>query len=197
MDPKTNLLLGVTGSIATRKFEMVCDELDIGGPIDPTAFRFHTDLPVNSSSQPDWLLPLGTPAPPFTGTTMTGEHFDLKASLKGAKVLLIDFWGIGCAPCKAELPGFEDWLRRYGSKGLKVVTVALASDREILAKYAREAHMTLPVVLSLSCKPDVIFDYKATTEPTTYLINSKGIIVGRYVNSDLGQIEKDLRAQGL
>ena len=74
--------------------------------------------------------------------------------------------------------------------------MALGSDKETLSEYVRNAHVELPVVPSVSCKPDVAYAYKAVVEPTTYLINSKGAIVGRYMSADLERIENDLERIG-
>ncbi len=42
--------------------------------------------------------------------------------LKGTPVL-IHFWAISCGICKESLPEISGWLDKYGSKGLKIVSV--------------------------------------------------------------------------
>ncbi len=42
--------------------------------------------------------------------------------LKGTPVL-IHFWAISCGICKDSLPEISSWLDKYGSKGLKIVSV--------------------------------------------------------------------------
>ncbi|HIA50946.1 MAG TPA: redoxin domain-containing protein [Candidatus Melainabacteria bacterium] len=42
--------------------------------------------------------------------------------LKGVPVL-IHFWAISCGICKESLPEISGWLDKYGSKGLKIVSV--------------------------------------------------------------------------
>jgi thiol-disulfide isomerase/thioredoxin len=143
------------------------------------------------------LLRPGSSAPLFKGTTLDGKPFDLAACLKRTKALILDFWQTGCGPCREELPGLEDLQKRYASQGLKVVTVNTGNTDEVVADFARKTHLGLPIVVGISCKPDVVFGYKASTVPTTYLIDSKGIIVGHPVkDSDLVQLEKDLGSLG-
>src|SRR5262245_30857907 len=66
----------------------------------------------------------GTMAPTFSLTSLEGEKFDLSA-LRG-KVVVLDFWFIGCAPCVAEFGKLNDLVDKFKDKG--VVFIALAMD---------------------------------------------------------------------
>ncbi|MGE5194628.1 MAG: TlpA family protein disulfide reductase [Deltaproteobacteria bacterium] len=75
-------------------------------------------------------------------------HFDLediagnklsKADLKG-KVLIVDFWGTWCPPCRLEIPHFVALDREYRGQGLQIVGLnsEREDDAEASAKLVRE-----------------------------------------------------------
>ncbi len=60
------------------------------------------------------------------------------------KVLLVDYWATWCAPCKVEMPGYQDLQNRYGDR-LAVIGIAFDSDAATVADFAKElgVHYTL------------------------------------------------------
>ncbi len=52
---------------------------------------------------------------------------DAVSGLRG-KVVLVDFWGIDCGPCKKAFPHVLEMQRKYGADGLTVVSVAIKLD---------------------------------------------------------------------
>ncbi|WP_459554737.1 TlpA family protein disulfide reductase [Lacunimicrobium album] len=76
----------------------------------------------------------------LTGTTMDGEHFDIK-QLHG-KVVLVDFWDMYCKPCRAEFPRVKKLYEQYKPDGFEVVGVNLDTEVETLKKVL--AHEDLP-----------------------------------------------------
>lgn len=63
-------------------------------------------------------------APSFSVTALDGETYDSE-SLKG-KVIVLNFWFIGCAPCRIEIPGLNEMIKEYAEK--EVVFIAFALD---------------------------------------------------------------------
>ncbi|MEO6910107.1 MAG: redoxin domain-containing protein, partial [Edaphobacter sp.] len=59
----------------------------------------------------------GKAAPGFTLTSLDGKRVSL-ADYKGRPVLL-NFWATWCAPCKLEMPWFEDLRKQYGAQGFE------------------------------------------------------------------------------
>ena len=64
----------------------------------------------------------GKLAPPFTLTTLEGKKVSL-ADYKGRPVL-INFWATWCAPCKLEMPWFEEFRAKYQGQGFEVLGIA-------------------------------------------------------------------------
>jgi thiol-disulfide isomerase/thioredoxin len=59
---------------------------------------------------------IGPRLPDFSVMDFQG-HKLTAAGLRG-KVVLIDFWGTWCAPCKTEMPGYQALMDRYGAAGI-------------------------------------------------------------------------------
>ncbi len=71
------------------------------------------------------------------------------AQLKG-KVVLIQFWTLGCINCKRTLPYIVQWHQKYEAKGLKVIgihTPEFAFERDLnnIQKALKEHQITYPV----------------------------------------------------
>jgi thiol-disulfide isomerase/thioredoxin len=54
---------------------------------------------------------------------------DAVRNLRG-KVVLVDFWGIDCGPCKKAFPHVLEMQRKYGADGLAVVSVAIRLNED-------------------------------------------------------------------
>lgn len=69
-----------------------------------------------------------------------------KEALKG-KVVVIEEWGVNCAPCIASLPDMAKMAKRYEKKGLVVVGMERQdSSKEDILKVLKEAKVKYPVM---------------------------------------------------
>ncbi len=75
-------------------------------------------VPPSGSASP---IPLGTPAPDATVTTLDGKSVRL-SSLRGHPVM-IDFWATWCGPCREGLPETAKLTIQGSKAGLKVLAV--------------------------------------------------------------------------
>jgi len=55
------------------------------------------------------------------GTTLSGQDLDTGSWL--GDVVLVDFWGMWCVPCREAMPHLKSLLDKFGSRGLRVVGV--------------------------------------------------------------------------
>ena len=65
----------------------------------------------NDPQRPEYAIK----APDFTLMTVDGEKFRLK-DMRG-KVLLLNFWGTWCGPCRREIPDFVKLQSKYKKNG--------------------------------------------------------------------------------
>jgi len=65
---------------------------------------------------------VGKTAPDFTASTTDGGEVTL--SDHRGSVVLLDFWGAWCSPCKRSMPHLDELARTYGQDGLVVIIVS-------------------------------------------------------------------------
>jgi RNA polymerase sigma factor (sigma-70 family) len=64
----------------------------------------------------------GMPAPPTAGKDLDGKPMAL-TDFKG-QIVVLDFWGSWCTPCRAALPALKDLAVKYADRGVIVLGVA-------------------------------------------------------------------------
>lgn len=113
--------------------------------------------------------------PDFTAVKIGGGEFKL-SSLQG-KVILLNFWAVGCDFCKMQIPIFVELYKEYNKEGLEIV--GISSDWKIFAKnYAKSMHMDYILV---SANREIANKYsKVYGIPTTFVIDRQGNIVEEY-----------------
>ena len=134
--------------------------------------------------------PLPDRMPRFEAKDLSGRKFSSEA-LRG-KVALIDFWATWCAPCRKEMPGFEELQKKYRDQGLVVVGIALDSDPAEVAKFARELGVTYTLLLSNSEVEKGWGPIQGV--PTTYLVDRNGSVRKKLIGFEYKEeFEKALR----
>jgi peroxiredoxin len=130
-------------------------------------------------------LAIGAKAPDFELKTLAGETVKL-SNLKGKKVML-NFWATWCPPCKEEMPAMEKLSKQAGKD---VVILAVNIDPQLdVQGFINENKITFPIPLDKADK--VNETYQVLSIPTTYFIDSKGIIQNKYTGSMTFDVMKD------
>lgn len=112
----------------------------------------------------------------FSAPKLSGGEIKL-SSLVGRHVLLLQFWGIRCAPCLAEFEFLSSLQKRYGDQGLQVIginTDRLDADRLAEAMAARQINPSYPIVLDSDFS--VSKRYTSWLIPVSVLISRQGIV---------------------
>ena len=112
--------------------------------------------------------PEKTPAPSFRVTSLAGEELESK-SLRG-KVVVLNFWFIGCAPCRAEIPSLNTLVDGFDQD--EVEFIAFARDGEApLRSFLEELPFKYKIIPAAM---DVIRRFNVSTYPTHIVIDQKG-----------------------
>lgn len=121
----------------------------------------------------------GESAPDFTLTTLSGEQLSL-SDLRGKKVIL-NFWATWCGPCRAEMPDMQKFYESHQDEVeiLAVNVTESEASAENVDLFVEDYGLTFPILLDE--KSQVVTTYQALTIPTSYLIDSNGVIQNRMI----------------
>ncbi len=129
--------------------------------------------------------PTGTTAKNFTRKNQYGKQINLN-DYKG-KVVILDFWGTWCIPCRQTHPHLKDLYKRYKAKGLEIVAVADEKNKDlekartgwIAAIEKDDAHWVHVLNKEGVDEQDIVKDYEITSFPTKLLLDKNGKILMR------------------
>ena len=119
----------------------------------------------------------------FTLKDMNGADVRL-ADYKG-KVVLLNFWGTWCPPCRAEIPDLIKLVEAHKSRGFEVLGLAQQDTPEELRAFATQFKMNYPSLLSTEQIEESFGPMWAV--PTSILIDRHGSICMKH----MGQVSKE------
>ncbi len=136
-------------------------------------------------------LQIGKTAPDFS--LKTPEGVSLKLSDLRGKYILIDFWASWCAPCRKENPNIVRLHNRFKDKGFDILGVSLDRDSSAWVNAIKDDQLNWSQVSDLKYwDSEAAGLYNVTGIPATYLIDPKGVIVGRNLRGQ--ELEAKLEA---
>jgi thiol-disulfide isomerase/thioredoxin len=121
-------------------------------------------------------------APDFSVPTLGGQRISLQ-DYRG-KVVLLDFWGTWCGPCREFTPTLVEVNKRLAGQPFVTIGVACAEKSESAWRaYIDQNKMTWPQYLDTSRKVMTAFDVHEF--PTYILIDHEGVIRDRKIGFGL------------
>lgn len=141
----------------------------------------------------------GNAAPLFMRTTASGTSFSLE-KMQG-RVILLDFWGSWCGPCRASMPHLQQLYSRYKNKGFEIIGIAqergktLDDSKKSWHKAIEELNLPWTNVLNNENKEqmDIVKEYQISGFPTKILVDENGKIFLRVIASATDDIDIALK----
>lgn len=145
---------------------------------------------------------IGTVAPDFVLKDGSGKDISL-SSLRG-KLVLLDFWGSWCYPCRASHPHLKKLYQEYKSRGFEILGVSSESgkpdDHQRWETAIKEDGMEWVNVLNNNSRGErskgILNQYDVAVFPTKILIDKNGVILKRFAGNtpkNSTMLEKDVK----
>jgi len=112
-------------------------------------------------------------APDFSFTTPDGQYISTD-DLRG-KVVLLDFWGTWCPPCRESLPSLRELNKRYAKeRAFVMISVSVHDEEDKWRDFTSKNQMVWPQAFDRDSKIQRTF--QVSRFPTYILIDHEGII---------------------
>lgn len=164
-----------------------------------TIFAFTLVGQKTDSIRPSPKELVGQPMPEIADSSISGNYWSQK-ELKG-KVVLINFWYIGCPPCMTEISYLNGLKEKYKDEEFVLISIAPHTKKDLLdfnsdsasiysaiRKYMAKAKIEFDVIAECSKRtrtndstiaPDcdrISGRYNVVGFPCTFIINKNGIV---------------------
>jgi peroxiredoxin len=138
---------------------------------------------------------VGNPAPEFEAKTMNGakETVSLK-DLRG-HVVIVDFWGTFCEPCKKSFPKLQALSSKYEGR-LRVIGISEdeEDDKDKITPFVEKYGAKFPV--AWDGDKAIARKYKPETMPSSFLIDKDGVVRFAHVGFHDGEeveVDQEIR----
>lgn len=129
---------------------------------------FH--LPSQGAARPA-LLQKGTLAPNWTLHDAAGHSLTL-SDLRG-KVVLLDFFFIGCPGCMLSVKPLENLQAHYARRQVVIASITERDSKAAVTAFAQNYHLPYPIYIDAT---KIIQRYHVTDAPVFYMIDKQGRI---------------------
>jgi len=144
----------------------------------------NTTISQGEPERPEYAIK----APDFSLRTVQGDLFNL-SDYKG-KVILLNFWGTWCGPCRREIPDFNKLHDKYQKDGLEIVGITITSGSpENIYSFMKDWDIEYTILTDIEDNETQrvtayygrAIGQPITGLPTTLIIDRDGYIVKGYI----------------
>ena len=117
----------------------------------------------------------GQLAPDFTLNDINGKKLSL-SSFKNKNAVCLVFWATWCPYCVKEIPKLKKIHAKYSGKGVKVISVDIASNDPLKRVLAFQKQFEIPYTILYDENQIASKMYGVTGIPVSIVIDRKGIV---------------------
>ncbi len=121
-------------------------------------------------------------APSLSLRTLQGEPW--KLSDYAGRVVVINYFGSWCPPCRLEAPDLVSLHEKFAAQGVEFVMVSVGEEGEAVASFVREFNVVFPVAQRPA--PPALPGTPTLPLPTTVLVDK----TGRIAATIAGRVDK-------
>src|SRR5262245_2027601 len=122
---------------------------------------------MRSKNIEDWLNCIkGKRMPELSLQTISGGR--IKTKKMSGKILVINLWFTGCAPCVAEIPALNELVKEYNNKGVVFLAISRDTKEKLDSQFLRAHKFDFTIIPN---GDDVISKIGQTGFPTTYIVD--------------------------
>lgn len=103
---------------------------------------------VSEAVVPDNAVCKGEGVANFDFTLKDPSGGTVRMSDYKGKVVLLNFWGTWCPPCRREIPDLIEMQAAYADKGFVILGVAFEDTAEAVKSYAEEMKINYPLAMA-------------------------------------------------
>ncbi len=191
---KKSLFILLIGSVlivsgCSAKDEISIDEsLNTGNEVETAELSSTSEVDSNIEEPKEESARNEIKAPNFKLAKINGDEFNL-SDFEG-KVVMLNFWGTWCPPCRKEIPDLVNLQSKYNKDGLEIVGITLNSGSAVdIQKFASQKQMNYTLLTDFNNNETQAVTYlygqaigqQISSIPTTLIIDREGYIVKGYL----------------
>ena len=121
------------------------------------------------------VVAAGDDAPEFSIKADSGQTVSLPNF--GGRLLVLNFWASWCQPCIQETPSLSEFARQYAKRGVVVLGVSVDRDEKAYSAFLQRFRPAFLTAREFKTHED----YGTFMYPETYLIDSHGKVLRKYI----------------
>lgn len=94
------------------------------------------------------------------------------------KYLLVNFWAVWCAPCRAEMPSLQRAYEKLSNPGFELLAIHAGPSVETAQQYANQLNLEFPILVDQEL---ALTGWGIRGLPSTFLIDPQGRIIAEAV----------------
>ncbi|SCG59984.1 TlpA family protein disulfide reductase [Micromonospora humi] len=123
--------------------------------------------------------------PKVSGELLTGGSYDI-ARDRG-QVVVVNFWGSWCAPCRAEADDLEGTYQATKGDGVTFLGINVQDSKDKATAFEESYGVTYPSLFDPSSRQALNFDIPPNSTPATVVLDRDGrvaVVIRRAVTQD-------------